>query len=176
MATFLAETRKRKGGSQRVYAAGAVLWQFDASGHPQIGLIHRPRRDDWSLPKGKLDPGETEPVAAVREVLEETGQRAALGRRLALIDYPIPRGTKFVRYWAARGYGGEFVPCKEVDQLLWVPVSEAANRLTYVHDRKVLRRFAKKAIATQTVLIVRQATAGQKTLYSGADRDRKSVV
>ena len=163
---------KAKTGNLRVFAAGAVLWRFDDTGVPQVGLIRRPRYNDWSLPKGKLDPGETEPVAAVREIFEETGQNAALGRRVAQIDYPIPGGTKFVRYWAARALGGEFIPNKEVDELAWLPIAEATERLTYPHDRKVLRRFAKKAIDTQTVLIVRHATAGRKARYHGDDRLR----
>ena len=163
---------KPMGGNLRVLAAGAVLWQPDESGDPQIALIHRPRYDDWSLPKGKLDRGETEPVAAVREIFEETGQHAVLGRRLVNIDYLIPGGSKIVHYWAARGQGGEFVPSKEVDQLQWLPIAEATRQLTYPHDRKVLRRFAKKAVDTQTVLIVRHATAGRKAHYRGDDRER----
>lgn len=163
---------KPKSGNARVFAAGAVLWRPDESGDPQIALIHRPRYDDWSLPKGKLDPGETEPVAAVREILEETGQQAALGRRLVQIDYPIPGGTKIVRYWAARAHGGEFVPTREVDELVWMPLPDATKQLTYPHDRKVLRRFVKRAVDTQTVLIVRHATAGRKARYKGDDRKR----
>ncbi len=157
----------------RVPAAGAVLWRPDEqSGQPEIALIHRPRYDDWSLPKGKLDPGEVEPVAAVREILEETGQRAHLGRRLGQIEYPIPAGTKVVHYWAARAHGGEFTPNGEVDTLTWMPLPEAATQLTYPHDRKVLKRFAKKPIETQTVLIIRHGTAGRKARYHGDDRKR----
>ena len=80
--------------------------------------IHRPRYDDWSLPKGKVEPGETAPVAAVREVLEETGHQAHLGRRLDTVSYPIDQGVKKVHYWAARSTGGEFAPGREVDELV----------------------------------------------------------
>ena len=156
-----------------VLAAGAVLWRPDeGSGEPLIAVIHRPRYDDWSLPKGKAEPGETEPVAAVREILEETGQQAHLGRRLCRINYPIPVGTKVVYYWAARARGGEFTPSAEVDDLRWLPIKEAAKRLTYPHDRKVVVRFAKKPADTQTVLIVRHGTAGRKARYHGDDRKR----
>lgn len=154
-------------------AAGAVLWRPDAkSDEPRIAVIHRPRYDDWSIPKGKLDPGETAPVAAVREIFEETGQRAHLGRRVAKVSYPIPSGTKEVRYWAARSRGGDFEPNEEVDELLWLPPAEAVKRLSYPLDRKVLTRFLKRPFDTQTVLIVRHGTAGRKARYKGDDRKR----
>ena len=156
-----------------VKAAGAVVWRpDDRTGEPLIALIHRPRYNDWSLPKGKLDPGETEPVAAVREILEETGQRAQLGRRLARISYPIPVGTKHVHYWAARALGGEFTPSSEVDEMLWVPVTDAADRLTYPHEREVTARFTREPAETRTLLIVRHGTAGRKSRYRGDDRKR----
>ena len=92
---------------------------------PEVAVVHRPRYDDWSLPKGKVDPGETEPVTAVREVAEETGYAAQLGRRLAAVSYPVEtQGIKKVRYWAARTLDGEFTPNDEVDELKWLPVSD----------------------------------------------------
>ena len=156
-----------------VRAAGAVLWR---PGHDEtaveIALIHRPRYDDWSLPKGKIDPGETEPVTAVREVFEETGHHAHLGRRLHSVRYPIEQGIKRVRYWAARSVGGEFTPGREVDELLWLPVSDAINGLSYEHDRKVLHRFVEHPADTHTVLVVRHGTAGSKSRFSGQDTNR----
>jgi 8-oxo-dGTP diphosphatase len=150
-----------------------VLWRpnGDASS-PEVAIIHRPRYDDWSLPKGKVDPGETEPVTAVREVYEETGYSSVLGRRLAAVSYPIPQGRKKVRYWAARIVGGDFSPNVEVDELKWLPVSEAMEQLGYPHDRKVLRRFAKQSVDTQAVLIVRHGTAGSRSRYKDDDRGR----
>ncbi len=138
----------------------------------EIAVIHRPRYDDWSLPKGKVDPGETAPVAAVREVCEETGQHAVLGRRLNTVSYPIEGGVKKVFYWSARAMGGEFVPGDEVDRLLWLPVAEAMRKLGYPQDRKVLRRFNKRPADTSTVLVVRHATAGRKSRFSGDDTKR----
>jgi 8-oxo-(d)GTP phosphatase len=160
-----------------IHAAGAVLWRpstADGAGPDavEVALVHRPRYDDWSLPKGKLDPGESEPVAAVREVEEETGYAAALGRRLASVSYPTEQGTKKVRYWAARALGGEFVPNAEVDELVWLPVGAAMKRVAYPHDRKVLRRFAKHPADTRTVLVVRHAVAGNKARYKGNDHER----
>lgn len=159
--------------SGTVLAAGAVLWRPNGDpSSPEVAIIHRPRYDDWSLPKGKLDPGETEPVTAVREVYEETGYSSHLGRRLAAVSYPIPQGRKKVLYWAARRVDGEFTPNAEVDELKWLPVAEALKQLEYPHDRKVLRRFAKQPVDTQTVLIVRHGTAGIKSRYKGDDRQR----
>lgn len=166
----------RRSGSRIVYAAGAVLWRLgtgDAADPPlEIAVIHRPRYDDWSLPKGKVDPGETAPVAAVREVLEETGQRATLGRRLDMISYPIDQGVKKVYYWAARSGGGEFTPGKEVDELIWLPVQDAMRRLNYAQDQKMLRHFAKLPADTHTVLVVRHGTAGRKARFKGNDAER----
>ncbi|WP_286274247.1 8-oxo-(d)GTP phosphatase MutT1 [Mycobacterium antarcticum] len=160
-----------------IAAAGAVLWRPAEDGssggaQPLVAVVHRPRYDDWSLPKGKVDPGETEPVTAVREVLEETGYASELGRRLVAVSYPLDVGVKHVRYWAARALGGEFVPNEEVDELVWLPAADALKRLQYPDDRKVLRRFAKKPANTRTVLVVRHGTAGSKSRYKGDDRSR----
>lgn len=163
----------RRSGSRVVYAAGAVLWRpGETDPDVEIAVIHRPRYDDWSLPKGKVDPGETAPVAAVREVYEETGQRAVLGRRLDKVSYPIDQGVKKVYYWSARAIGGEFVPGHEVDKLLWLPIAEAMHKLDYPQDRKVLRHFNKKPADTHTVLVVRHGTAGRKSRFSGDDAKR----
>ena len=159
--------------NKAVLAAGAVLWRSNGdSAEPDVAVIHRPRYDDWSLPKGKADPGETEPVTAVREVHEETGYSSRLGRRLASVSYPVEQGIKKVRYWAARSTDGQFTPNSEVDELKWLPVASAMKQLGYPHDRKVLRRFAKLPVDTQTLLIVRHGTAGSKSRYKGDDRMR----
>ncbi|KZS61589.1 MAG: NUDIX hydrolase [Mycobacterium pseudokansasii] len=156
-----------------VHAAGAVLWRpGKAKGAVEIAVIHRPRYDDWSLPKGKVDPGETAAVAAVREVFEETGQQAHLGRRLVMTSYPIDQGVKKVYYWAARRVGGEFAAGAEVDELVWLPIAGAMERLDYAQDRKVLGRFAKQPADTKTVLVVRHGTAGSKSRFSGDDTKR----
>lgn len=166
-------TTKKGRSARRIVAAGAVLWRPEPeSGEPLIAVIHRPRYDDWSLPKGKVDPGENEPVAAVREIWEETGQRCELGRRLGEIAYPIPQGSKVVHYWAARARGGEFTANREVDLLEWLPITEASARLTYPGDRKMLDAFTEHPGDTQTVLIVRHGTAGVKSRYRGDDRGR----
>lgn len=164
----------RRSGSKVVYAAGAVLWRPADTTNPglEIAVIHRPRYDDWSLPKGKVDPGETAPVAAVREVFEETGHGTILGRRLDTVSYPIDQGVKKVHYWVGRSTGGEFTPGNEVDELAWLPVADAMKVLSYDHDRKMLRLFAKHPADTRTVLVVRHATAGRKSRFKGDDAQR----
>jgi 8-oxo-dGTP diphosphatase len=159
--------------STAILAAGAVLWRSNGdSAAPEVAIIHRPRYDDWSLPKGKVDAGETEPVAAVREVHEETGYTSHLGRRLTAVSYPVEQGVKKVRYWAAREVDGGFVANAEVDELKWLPVAEAMKQLGYPHDRKVLRRFTKQPADTKSILIVRHGTAGSRSRYKGDDRER----
>ncbi len=160
--------------SKAVLAAGAVVWRAgDDGAEPEVAVIHRPRYDDWSLPKGKVDAGESEPVTAVREVLEETGYTTHLGRRLRSVSYRVEtQGLKKVRYWAARVVDGEFAPNDEVDGLKWLPVSAAIKQVRYAHDRTVLHRFAKLPADTDTVLIVRHGTAGSKSRYKGEDRLR----
>lgn len=160
--------------NEAVLAAGAVLWRAsDDGGEPEVAVIHRPRYDDWSLPKGKVEVGESEPLTAVREVHEETGYFAELGRRLTTVSYTAEKqGIKKVRYWAARILEGEFTPNDEVDELKWLPVSAAIKQLQYADDRKVLRRFAKLPADTKTILIVRHGTAGRKSRYKGDDRMR----
>jgi 8-oxo-dGTP pyrophosphatase MutT (NUDIX family)/phosphohistidine phosphatase SixA len=164
-------------GKRVVPAAGAVLWRAGSdlttdAAAVEVAVIHRPRYDDWSLPKGKVDPGETEPVTAVREVYEETGYTAVLGRRLGSVSYDIPQGKKRVWYWTAQATGGDFAPNAEVDKLIWLPVESAMDQLQYEYDRKVLRRFVKYPPDTKTVLIVRHATAGRRSRYKGDDRRR----
>jgi 8-oxo-(d)GTP phosphatase len=159
--------------SKIVYAAGGVLWR---PGHresaAEVAVIHRPRYDDWSLPKGKVDPGETEPVTAAREMLEETGHHVQLGRRIATVSYPIEQRTKKVQYWSARSLGGSFAPNDEVDDLVWLPALAALKKVSYAYDRKVLRRWAKYPADTQSVLIVRHGSAGSKSRFSGDDKIR----
>ena len=160
--------------NKAVLAAGAVLWRSsDDGGEPEVAVIHRPRYDDWSLPKGKVELGENEPLTAVREVLEETGYACHLGRRLTSVSYAVEKqGIKKVRYWAAHIVDGDFTPNDEVDELKWLPVSAAVKQLQYARDRKVLRRFAKFPPDTKTILIVRHGTAGSKSRYKGDDRLR----
>ena len=122
-----------------VRAAGAVVWRHADAG-VEWAVIHRPRYDDWSLAKGKLDPGEDFETAAVREVQEEIGVRGVLGAELPSTTYRDNRGrTKLVRYWLMEAVDGAvFTPNDEVDALRWATAGEALSMLTYERDREVL--------------------------------------
>jgi len=158
-----------------VLAAGAVLWRSTSAG-VEIALVHRPRYDDWSLPKGKLDPGETIWACAVREVAEETGYPSFLGRHLGQLRYPVSRpvpATKVVEFYAARVAGpGEFQPSKEVDALRWLPADPAEELLSYHGDRTILRAFTGMPADLTTLALVRHAKAGQRSAWDGPDEAR----
>jgi 8-oxo-dGTP pyrophosphatase MutT (NUDIX family) len=126
----------------KVRAAGGVVWKGDAD-DLRVAVIHRPRYDDWTLPKGKLLPDEEELAAALREVEEETGFQCAVGDEIAVSRYTDRKGReKEVRYWTMQPTGGRFRPSPEVDELRWVSPSEAVELLTYDRDRDVLEGFA----------------------------------
>lgn len=135
-----------------VRAAGGLVWRAAGAGagfgvrvepaSVEVLVVHRPRYDDWTLPKGKCDPGESYRDCARREVEEETGMRCRLGRELSEVRYIDHHGrTKLVRYWAMEPESGGFAPNDEVDQVEWLAASEVADRLTYAHDGPVVDSF-----------------------------------
>ena len=125
-----------------VRAAGGLVVR-DGEDGAQVLLVHRPRYDDWTFPKGKVDPGESDEDAAVREVEEETGYRCSLGLELPSTRYIDARGRpKLVRYWLMRVVDGEFVVNNEVDEIEWLNPAEASARLTYDRDRELAEYFA----------------------------------
>jgi len=132
--------------SDVVLAAGGVVWRREKSGPVEVLLVHRPKYDDWTLPKGKLDDDESAEEAAVREVEEETGFQVELGAELPSTDYHDRYGRpKNVRYWVMDVTGGEFQPNKEVDGVKWLPVEHAKRELSYPRDREILDAFAREA-------------------------------
>ena len=125
-------------GATVVKAAGGVVVRHGADG-VEVCVVHRPRYGDWTLPKGKLDGGETFEEAALREVREETGLRCSLGRELESTHYTDGKGRpKIVRYWLMEVDGGEFEPNDEVDELRWLAPGEAIAALTYERDRDLI--------------------------------------
>lgn len=159
-----------------VVAAGALCWR-KRSGNLEVLLIHRPRYDDWSWPKGKIDAGETTPECAVREVREEIGITVKLGIPLPTIEYPVTSGLKVVHYWAARADGMTPKPDgKEVDEFLWCPPEDAISLLSNPSDREPLealvQAFTEENLATWPLIIVRHAKAKPRSSWTRAEGER----
>ncbi len=178
----------KAGAPDPVEAAGALVWRVRA-GRLQVALVHRPRYRDWSWPKGKLDPGEVPPVAAVREVEEETGMAVVLGLPLPGLRYALSDGRrKVVHYWAARVAGrGDDVPLRarppvphadrsEIDHWEWFDTAQAARRLTRRDDRRPLdalvEAYAKDRLDTRALVVARHGQARKRALWGGTEDDR----
>lgn len=159
-----------------IQAAGGVVWRLASAEdgtNLEVAIIHRPRYDDWSIPKGKLAPGETLLEGALREVHEETGHRVQPGRPLGEIRYLKKSGggarEKVVHFWAMRATGGGFSPSQEVDELRWMSLDEARAIVTRATDREVLERFSRRPAGTGSVLLVRHGTAGSRSKWESDD-------
>lgn len=141
----------------QVLAAGVALVRDGLDG-PEVAIVHRPRRRDWSLPKGKADPGEHVITAAARECFEETGLRPILGVPLRTQNYRVFGRTKSVYYWAARVESGTFKANAEVDSMMWIPAHAADKVMTYPRDAKLVEE-AIAAPRTSPLILMRHATA-----------------
>ena len=158
--------------AREVVSAGAVVLGAGQT----VLLVHRPKYDDWSFPKGKLDRGEHATAAAVREVEEETGVRVRLGLPLGDQTYPVRAGTKRVHYWVGRAVGdadiGGYQPNAEIDEVSWFPVDKARRRLTYQFDIDTLDEALEQRSKTRTLVIVRHSQARSRKAWRFEDRDR----
>lgn len=137
---------------KHIVAAGAVVSRNN-NGEKEFLLIHRGYRDDWSFPKGKLDPGEHILGAAVREIREETGFAIQLGTPLPTAHYRKGNATKDAFYWNAQLIGGEFIPNDEVDEIKWVNLAKAKKLLTYEHDQEIIDQAAQSTITTPLIIL-----------------------
>lgn len=155
-----------------ILAAGVVAFRPGR----EVLLVHRPRYDDWSFPKGKLDRGEHAVAAAVREVAEETGVHVRLGPPLTSQRYPVARRMKTVHYWTGRVVGDDDVssyrPNDEIDAVAWVPFEDAPDRLSYDHDRTTLAEALKVRRRTRAVVVLRHARARSRSAWRGEDAAR----
>jgi broad specificity phosphatase PhoE/8-oxo-dGTP pyrophosphatase MutT (NUDIX family) len=157
--------------TKTVLAAGGIVWRIRES-IPAVMLIHRPRYDDWTLPKGKLLPDEPAVMGAVREVGEEAGAEVAVQQRIGTVKYAVGDTRKRVTYWSMRYRGGEFEPNDEVDEIAWLRVGPAYRKLSYEVDRSVLSDFAAMPMVDSVLVLVRHAKAGKRTEWRGDDRLR----
>jgi 8-oxo-(d)GTP phosphatase len=160
--------------AEEIRAAGAVVWR-PADHGAQVLLVHRPKYGDWSLPKGKLEPGEHVLMASVREVAEETGLEVCVGRRLPPVHYLAAGLPKRVDYWVAEAPGavGEFVPNQEIDDVAWVPADAAVGtRTTYQRDAETIAEFLAGPRRTTPLILLRHASAGTKSGWKGDDSAR----
>lgn len=158
-----------------IVAAGAVVLRPDHGG--EVLLVHRPRYDDWSWPKGKQDPGEHMTATAVREVLEETGVEIRLGRPLPPQWYAVASGrAKTVHYWTGRVLGEDDVSAypanHEIDQVGWFGFEEARRVLTYADDVDLLDRVREQSRNTRALIVLRHGRARKRTAWTGPDEER----
>ncbi|MCX6430107.1 MAG: NUDIX hydrolase [Actinobacteria bacterium] len=159
---------------ESIPAAGAVLWRHNEAGKIEIAVIHRPRYDDWSLPKGKVEIGESLIACAFREVLEETGVTPVFGPELGQTVYDVEGIPKVVRYWAAKASDvpyGEPNP-EEVDAVEWLAPKAARKKLTLKDDKSILDFFLDFGPDTTPLILLRHAKAVKRSEWDGDDGDR----
>ena len=158
-------------------AAGVVVFR-EHDDRAEVALVHRPKYDDWSFPKGKVDPGEPVPVAAIREVREETGLRVGLGRPLQAQRYPVSAGQKVVHYWVGRTAAGasddvgSYQVNDEIDDVRWLPVKKARQWLTYPHDRATLQEAEDVRHPSTPLVVLRHASAVGRSAWPRGDEER----
>jgi 8-oxo-(d)GTP phosphatase len=171
-ALTLPGTPQRSSQTKPILAGGAVVTREDPVRGTEVLIIHRTRYNDWTLPKGKLDAGESLPACAVREVLEETGVTIRLGVPLDTVRYDTANGVKQVEYW-----GGTVLdtaprpPDDEVDVVSWLTVRAALSRLTYAHDHFLVQQYLDQP-PTTPLIIVRHGKAMDRKDWSKKDTAR----
>jgi 8-oxo-dGTP diphosphatase len=156
-----------------IQAAGAVLWRKSDISQLEIAVIHRPRYDDWSLPKGKVESGESHISAGYREIQEETGYESTFGPEIGTVVYKLEGAPKEVRYWAAAATIKTGTPNpQEVDEVLWLAPKKAKEKLTNKDDRAIVDFFLEFGADTFPIILLRHAKALKRTEWDGDDGDR----
>ncbi|MEI7723120.1 MAG: NUDIX hydrolase [Actinomycetota bacterium] len=159
--------------TELLQAAGAVLWRKTNKDLLEIAIVHRPRYDDWSLPKGKVEEGESHISAGYREIQEETGYESTFGPEIGSVVYQLEGAPKEVRYWsaAATEMVGHPDP-EEIDQVEWVTPKQAKEKLTNKDDRAIVDYFLEFGTDTFPIILLRHAKALKRTDWDGDDGDR----
>jgi 8-oxo-dGTP diphosphatase len=157
-----------------ILAAGGVVWRETKDSKIELALIHRPRYDDWSFPKGKVDNGEELISCAYREIMEETGLEIELGPYLGRVEYEAIDGPQSASYWAAKSLTSEdtFSPNSEVDLLEWHDIDSARSKLTQDSDREILEIFIDSPFQANKLVMLRHAKALARIEWQGGDEDR----
>lgn len=159
--------------SSPILAAGAVLWRKSEKKKIEVLIIHRPKYDDWTFPKGKAEIGEPLIACAYREVLEETNIETAFGPYLGEVEYLTNDGNKKVSFWSAKVVKEkDFKPNTEVDQLKWIEVTKVKELLTLDTDKKILEQFLQIEPDTKPFILLRHAKAVTRDEWQGEDDDR----
>lgn len=162
-----------KDAEKKITAAGTVVLRAVPDREPDVLLVHRPRYDDWSLPKGKIDPDEYLAGCAVRETLEEASIDVRLGLPLDRLSYPVGGGTKTVSYWRARAVDeGAHRPNSEVDEVLWLPASHAVRKVTYADERPLITQAIGLPEDSIPLVILRHGKAMLRANWTGRDQAR----
>ncbi len=156
-----------------IQGAGVVLWRV-VKKTTEIALVHRPKYDDWSLPKGKVESGEIHLSCAAREAGEETGFEVVLGPEIGIAKYLAEGTPKEVRYWSAHAIGESHGPRDnhEVDQVIWLSVSDAKKKVSVDDDREIIKFFESFGINTTPIVLLRHAKALRREEWEGDDGDR----
>jgi len=159
--------------SEAISAAGAVVWRKHKDNFTEVAIIHRPKYDDWSFPKGKLEIGESLISCAHREVLEETNLQTEFGPHLGQVEYFTPDGLKKVTYWSAKVIAEKpFRANTEVDQLKWIPITKVIEVLTNETDKEIFDKFVKVKFNSKPFILLRHAKAITREEWQGEDDDQ----
>lgn len=157
-----------------IRAAGALLWRENSERNLEIALVHRPKYDDWTLPKGKIEPGESALQCAYRELIEETGIKAAFTQQLGSVEYEESGQRKRVIFWAAQSSSSNdaFVANDEVDELRWLSVEDAIVTASFDSDREIIKTFQSRERHTDTLIILRHTKALERGDWDEEDSQR----
>jgi 8-oxo-dGTP diphosphatase len=156
-----------------IIAAGAVVWRRGKGKDIEVAIIHRPKHDDWSFPKGKAEVGESLIACAFREIFEETGYECEFGPFLGKVEYQTPEGPKEVSFWSARVTNEKtFTANSEVDEIKWITLAKVKNQLTLATDKEILEIFLKTEFDSKPFILLRHAKAITRDEWQGDDDDR----